>query len=132
MSAPFNKALEQFLQGGINMSSADIRVMLVLSTYTFDPTDEFISDLGAVDNGRSAALGSKTFTDGVFDAADSTLDATAGSASNALIIFVHTGNNATARLLWYIDSAVGLPFTPEAAQTCPIVWDNGANKIFKL
>lgn len=132
MSAPFNKALEQFLQAGINMSSGDIRVMLVLSSYTFDATDVFVADLGAVDNGRSAALGSKTFTDGVFDAADSTLDALASTASNALIIFVHTGSDATARVLWYIDSGVGIPFTPEAAQTCPIVWDNGANKIFKL
>lgn len=132
MSAVFPKAKEQYLQAGLNLSSLDIRVMLVLSSYTYDSTDEFVADLGAIDNGRSAALGSKTFTNGVFDAADSTLNATAGTASNALIVFVHTGNDATARLLAYIDNAVGLPFTPEAAQTCPIVWDNGANKIFAL
>jgi hypothetical protein len=106
--------------------------MLVLSTYTFDPTDTFIADLGAVDNGRSAALGSKAFPDGVFDAADTTITATAGSACNALIIFQHTGSDATARLLAYVDSAVGLPFTPEASQVCPVVWDNGANRIFAL
>jgi hypothetical protein len=68
----------------------------------------------------------------VFDAADSTLNATAGTASNALIVFIHTGSDATARLVAYIDNAVGLPFTPEAAQACPIVWDNGASKIFAL
>lgn len=106
--------------------------MLVLSSYTYDSTDEFVADLGAVDNGRSAALGSKTLTNGVFDAADSTLNATAGTASNALVLFIHTGSDATARLLAYIDSAVGLPFTPEASQTCPIVWDNGSNRIFAL
>lgn len=134
MSAIYPKAKEQLLQAGINMSSADIRVMLVRSTYTYDAADEFVADLGAVDNGRSAALGGKTFTDGVFDATDSTLNATAANASNALVLFVHTGNDATARLIAYIDDAsvVGLPFTPEAAQVCPIVWDSGASKIFAL
>lgn len=132
MSAVFPKAKEQLLQAGINMSSGDIRVMLVRSTYTYDSTDVFISDIGAVDNGRSAALGTKDFTNGVFDAADSSITATAANASNALIVFLHTGSDATARLIAYIDDAVGLPFTPEASQVCPIVWDNGANKIFAL
>lgn len=132
MSSVYPKAKEQLLQAGINMSSADIRAMLVRSTYTYDSTDEFVADLGAVDNGRTAALGSKTFTNGVFDAADTTLNATAANASNALVLFVHTGSDATARLIAYLDDAVGLPFTPEAGQACPIVWDSGANRIFAL
>ena len=132
MSAIFPKAKEQLLQAGINMSSDDIRAMLVLSSYTYDAADEFVADLGAVDNGRSVALGSKTFTNGIFDAADTSITATAGTPSNALIIFKHTGSDATARLIAYIDSAVGLPFTPEASQVCPVVFDNGANKIFAL
>lgn len=132
MSAPYNKALEQLAQAGVNLLTDDIRAMLVLSSYTYNATHVFVADLGAVDNGRSAALAGKSVTDGVFDATDSTLDALASVASNALVIFRHTGSDATARLLWYIDSGVGIPFTPEAAQTCPIVWDNGANKIFKI
>lgn len=131
-SAVFPKAKEQLLQAGLNLNSGDIRVMLVRSTYSYDAADEFVSDLGAVDNGRSAALAGKSFTNGVFDANDSTLNATAANASNALVLFLHTGNDATARLIAYLDDAVGLPFTPEASQTCPIVWDNGANKIFAL
>lgn len=131
-SAVFPKAKERALGAGLDLAGLDIRVMLVRSTYTYDSTDEFVSDLGSVDNGRSAALGSKTVTNGVFDAADSTLNAVAANASNALVIFIHTGSDATARLIAYLDDAVGLPFTPEAAQTCPIVWDNGANKIFAL
>ena len=101
--------------------------------YYWDTRGPFIfADLGAVDNGRTAALGSKDVTNGVHDAADSTLTALASAASNALIIYKHTGSDATARVIAYLDSAVGLPFTPEAAQACPIVWDNGANKIFAL
>jgi hypothetical protein len=132
MSQKFNKFGEQILQAGFNLLTDDIRAMLVLSAYTFDATDEFVSDLGAVDNGRTAALAGKSVTNGIFDANDSTLTATAGSPSNAIVLFRHTGVDATARLVWYIDVGVGIPFTPEAAQVCPIVWDNGADKIFKI
>lgn len=131
-SAIFPKAKERAEGAGLDLLNADVRVMLVRSTYTYDAADEFVSDLGAVDNGRSAALGSKSVTNGIFDAADSTLAATAANASNALVVFIHTGADATARLVAYIDDAVGLPFTPEASQACPLVWDNGASKIFAL
>lgn len=131
-SAVFPKAKEQFEQAGIILLTDDIRAMLVLSSYTYNAAHVFLADLGAVDNGRTAALGTKDVTNGVFDAADSTLTATAGTASNALIIFKHTGSDATARVIAYLDNAVGLPFTPEASQACPIVWDNGGNKIFAL
>ncbi len=111
----------------------DVRVMLVRSTYTFSNAHQFLSDLGANDNGRSAALASKTYTSGVFDAADTSLVATAAVASNALVFFQHTGNDATARLIAYVDTPTsGLPFTPSAGQTVNIAHDNGANKIFKL
>lgn len=116
----------------INWSTDDVRAMLVKSTYTFDDTDKFLSDLGAVDNGRSAALGSKTVTLGVCDAADTTITATAAVACNAIIVFRHTGADATARLIAYIDTATGLPATPAASGVVNVAWDNGANKIFKL
>lgn len=132
MSALFNPGREGFLDGSIDWDTDDIRAMLVLSTYTFDATDKFISDLGAVDNGRSAALGTKTVTDGVANAAGTSLTATAAAACNAVIVFKHTGSDATARLIAYINTATGLPFTPSAGQTVNITWDTGANKIFKL
>lgn len=132
-NALYDPGREGFLDGSIDWDTDDIRVMLVLSTYTFSAAHKFITDLGAVDNGRSAALGSKTVTNGVADAGDTSLTATAASASKALAIFKHTGADATARLIAYIDTPTsGLPFTPSASQTVDITWDNGANKIFKL
>jgi hypothetical protein len=128
----FDPGLEGILDETIKLNSNDIRAMLVKSTYTFDATDKFLADLGAVDNGRSVALGSKTFTNGVFDAADSSLAALAAAASNALVIFQHTGSDATARVIAYIDAATGLPMTPAVGQTVNLTWDNGANKIFKI
>lgn len=130
--ALFNPGREGFLDGSIDWDSGDIRVMLVLSTYTYDATDKFITDLGAVDNGRSAALGSKTVTDGVANAANTSLTAIAALACNALVLFQHTGSDATARLIAYIGEATGLPVTPAAGGTVNVAWDTGANKIFKL
>jgi hypothetical protein len=130
----FPKGREGILDETINMSSGDIRVMLVKSTYTYDDTDVYVSDMGAVDNGRSAALASKTFTSGVFDAADpAAFAATAAAATNAYILFKHTGSDATARLISYHDTLdSGLPFTPAAGQFVSLTFSAGANKIFKL
>jgi hypothetical protein len=131
-SVLYDPGREGILDDTIAMNAGDIRVMFVKSTYTFSAAHKFISDLGAVDNGRSAALASKTYTSGVFDAADSSLTATAAVACNALVIFLHTGADGTARLIAYIDTGTGLPMTPGAGQNIPITWDNTANKIFKL
>jgi len=132
-NALYDPGREGFLDGSIDWDTNDMRVMLVLSSYTFSATHKFISDLGAVDNGRSAALGTKTVTNGVANAAATSLTATAATASKALVIFQHTGSDATARLIAYIDAPTsGLPFTPSAGQTVNITWDSGSNKIFKL
>lgn len=126
----FNRAREDYLGGDLDWDLDDIRVMLVPSTYTFDATDVFVADLGVSDNGRSASLGSKTKTNGTADAADTSLTATAAVACNALIVFVHTGSDATAQLICRIGSATGLPFTPAASQNVPITWN--ASGIFTL
>ena len=132
-NALYDSGREGFLDGTINWSSGDIRCMLVLSTYTFSAANKFISDLGAVDNGRSATFASKTVTAGVADAADTTITATAASACKAIVFFQHTGSDATARLIAYDDTvASGLPMTPSVSQVLNIVFDNGSNKIFKL
>lgn len=132
-NALYDKGREGFLDGSIDWDTDDIRVMLVKSAYTFSAAHQFVSDVSAQDNGRSVALGTKTVTSGVADAADTTLTATAAAACASLVIFKHTGVDATARLIAYIDApSAGLPFTPSAGQTVNIAWDNGINKIFKL
>jgi hypothetical protein len=132
-NALYDKGREGILDRTIDMTG-DVRVMLVESTYVFSASHDFLNDITAGnDNGRSAALASLTYTSGVFDAADTTITATAAVACSALVIFQHTGSDATARLIAYIDTPTsGLPFTPSASQVVPITWDNGANKIFKL
>ena len=132
-NALFDSGREGHLDGTIIESSGDIRVMLVKSTYAFSATHKFLADLGVVDNGRSASLASKTVTAGVFNAASTSITATAAVACGSLVIFQHTGSDATARVIAYIDTpASGLPMTPAASQVLTVNWDTGANKIFKL
>jgi hypothetical protein len=109
------------------LNAADVRVALMKSTYAYNAAHDFMDDVVANENGRSGALGSKTFTDGVFDAADTTITATAAAECNAIIVFLHTGSDATARILAYIDFAA---FTPSAAQVCNAPFN--ASGIFAL
>lgn len=113
-------------------SDADIRVMLVKDTYTFADSDEFVDDISSHENGRSAALTSLTYTDGIADAADITLTATSAVACDALVLYGYDSDDSAAPLLGYVDTATGLPMTPGAGATISIVWASTANKIFKL
>lgn len=129
----YDSGREGFLDGSIDWDTDDIRACLVLSTYTFSAAHTVMSSITSYDNGRSASLASKTATAGVADAADTTITATAASACKAIVIFKHTGSDATARLIAYIDTpSSGLPFTPSVSQVVSVAWDNGTNRIFKL
>lgn len=111
--AVYDKFKEQILQAGIDLSTVDVRCALIDATdYTFSQTHEFLSDVPAASREEaSGAMTSKTFTNGNFDAANVTFSATAGDACDAVLFYVHTGVDATARLICYIDSLSGLPVT---------------------
>jgi hypothetical protein len=140
-SALFDPGREGFLDGSIDYDTASIKVALVRG-YTFTASHKFVSDVtgaGGTLVATSGALGSKTVTNGVADAADVTFIAvTAGAAIPALIVFQSSANTGGAdvattaqRLIAYIDTATGLPVTPNG-QNITISWDNGSNRIYKL
>jgi hypothetical protein len=54
-----------------------------------------------------------------------------GASVEAIAIYQDTGNEATSRLIAYIDTATGLPVTPNGGDI-NLNWDTGVNKIFKL
>lgn len=80
---------------------------------------------------RTANLGTKTVTLGVADAAATTFTAVSGAVSGALVIYKDSGADATSPLIAYIDTATGLPVTPNGGDI-NVAWNTGANKIFKL
>lgn len=112
--------------------SADtVKMLLVTSGYTYSAAHEFISDIGANIVARSPALGSKTYTGGTLDAADTTVTSVSGSAVTQLILAFDNGNDATSRLIAKIDSYTGLPLTPSGADV-PIIFPNDSNKIMTI
>lgn len=132
-NALYDKGREGFLDGSIDWDTDDIRCMLVKTGYTFSAAHDFLDDVsGSYDNGRTAALGTKTVVSGVAGAANTSLVATSAVACNALVLYKYNASDASARLISYINVATGLPFTPAASQTVNIAWDTGANLIFKL
>lgn len=134
MSALYDGGREGFLDGSIDWDTDDIREILVdTGAYTVNlATHRTLADIPAGARiAVSGALGSKTVTAGVADAADITCTGVTGVSIEAVVLYKHTGAES-ARLIAYIDTATsGLPVTPNSGDITT-QWDNGANKIFKL
>jgi hypothetical protein len=123
---------QAILTGGANtnMSATNVRVALVdTGTYTYNAAHEFLTSLtGTV--GTAQLIGTKTFTNGVFDGDNVTYTAVSGASVEALVIYIDTGTAGTSRLVAYIDTGVtGLPLTPNGGDVT-ITWN--ASGIFAL
>ena len=127
----FPKGKKKILDADIDLLVDTIKAVMVPSSYSYDSTDEFLSDLGTT-LGTAQTLASKTTTDGVFDAADITFPTvTGGSTAKAVVLYKDTGSAATSPVIDYIDTITGFPATTNGGNMA-IVWDNGAYKIFSL
>ena len=114
-SGLFNPARQAFGRGEIDWEDADVRALLVVPAYTFDPDDAFVADLVAHElsaanyarvqvTGRQVGPSAPTYF-----LADAPLFPNLGTVGEATIgmgiLFVHTGNDATARLVCACDVA---------------------------
>lgn len=131
-NAIYPKYKEAILQSAANsnMSSGTVKVALIdTGTYTYSAAHEFYSSVTGV-VGTPVTLASKTFTNGVFDAADASFTAVSGATAEALLIFIDTGTAGTSRLIAFIDTGVtGLPVTPNSGDI-NVTWN--ASGIFAL
>lgn len=133
-NALYDRGREKFLRGEIAWQTDSIKLVLVdLADYTLSiSTHEFLSDIpSGARVATTAALGSKTTTNGVADAADPVFTAATGDQSEAIVIYKDTGTPATSPLIAFIDTATGLPVLPNTGDIS-VIFDSGANKIFKL
>jgi len=123
---------ESFLKGEISWSGDNIKAVLIDSaSYTPDTAvDQFFDDISGV-VATSGNLASKTTTDGIADAADVTFSSVTGNQSEFIVVYQDTGTPSTSRLIALVDTATGLPVTPNGGDIT-VQWDTGANKIFKL
>jgi len=133
-SALYAKAKKAFLDKDIDLLDDDIKVVLVDSAdYTLDlAAHDFLDDIPAGARvGTSGNLASKSTTGGVFDAADITITSVTGDQFEYIVIYRDSGNAATSQLICCIDTATGIPCTPNGGDIT-ITWDDGASKIFAL
>jgi hypothetical protein len=132
----YGRAKESLLKGEISVTTNAIRLLLIDGNQYIPSqnSDQFVSDVpvGAVRD-RSGNLQNITTTLGVFDADDITLTEYNGQSFTAVIGYQQGSNDASSRLIFYVDTATGLPFTGSSS-TSPVTifWDNGINKIISL
>lgn len=132
----YDKAREKFLNGEISWTSNDIKVMLVSNAYT--PSQNSDESLANIPSGAriksSSNLTNKTSLNGVAGAADVVLtDMPNNVTVNAFVLYKDTNSNeASKSLIAYIDTAAGALPTTTTTSEFKIIWNTGANKIFKL
>ena len=130
----YDFARQRFLEAQINWMTDTVKVILV-DTGAYTPQTaihQYLSDIPT--SARIAGpvtLTSKATTGGAADAADCTFVSVTGNSIEAIIIYADTGVEATSPLIAYIDTATGLPITPNGGDII-VTWDNGKNKIFKV
>jgi hypothetical protein len=135
-NALYPKWKEARLQGTANAAldgsgtTGVYAVLVDLGTYTYSAAHEFYSSLSGL-VGTEQELTTKTYVNGLFDAADSVVPSVSGATVEAIVIFIkNAGANTTWRLVGFIDTGVtGLPVTPNGGNI-NIGWN--ASGIFQL
>ena len=132
----YDVSRKQFLEAGINWLTNDIKCMLVAGS---NYTPNFSAHLYLSDIPTSARvtpgvlLTGKSTTGGAADANDVTFSAVSSSSPvvTAVVLYVDSGTESTSVLIAWLDTATGLPITPNGGDII-VTWDNGVNKIFRL
>lgn len=132
-NALYGKGRDKFLNGDIDFAADTIKAVLVdTAGYSVAiDTDEFLDAIPGGNRISTATLASKSSALGVADAADTAFTSVTGATVEAIVLYKDTGDAATSPLIAYIDTATGLPLTPNGGDVT-VTWDNGANKILKL
>lgn len=127
----------QALSDGNSIAWATDTIRAVLVDYaSYTPnvaTDSFLSDIPSGARASiSGPLTGKTNGAGVFICDPFTFGAVpSGGALEAVVIYKDTGTPSTSRLIALIDTASGLPVTPNDTDII-CTPDTGANKLFKI
>lgn len=133
-NALYDTGRAAFLNAGVNWTADNIKGVLVDSgAYTVNlATHAFLSDIpSGARISLSPNLAGKGSTAGVASASNLTFLAVTGASCEAVALYKDTGTLTTSQLICYIDTATGLPVTPNGGDIT-VAWDTGTNKIFKL
>jgi phage tail sheath gpL-like len=110
----YPKAKEGFLGGDIDLEVDNIVAVLVdTAAYSYNASHVFLSEIPIGDRiATSNNLSTKSILNGVFNSDDLVYPSVTGDVSEALVLVQDSGDAATSRLVAYIDTATGLPVTP--------------------
>ena len=135
-NALYDKGREFCLEGAIAWLTANIIVVSIDETDDMPDLalDDFLDDiLAGAREFTSGNLASKTSTDGVADAADlaPAFTGATGDEFESITLVRDSGAAATSELIGNLDTATGLPLTPDGGNI-DITWSSSGDRIFKL
>lgn len=109
-------ALDGFLTAQINMTTADLRWILIdTADYAFSSSHQFLTSVPvAARVSTSATVTGVTVSNGVYDQGNFLFPIVVGDPSEAMVLYSHTGADATSRLICYVDTVPGLPVVPNS------------------
>lgn len=131
-NALYTLGREGFLDGSIDYDTDNIKIALIDEaddTIDLSLDNDWADRAAAARVATSGNLASKTVTGGTADAADVTFSTVTGDQSESIDMFQDTGVEATSRLICNIDTATGLPVTPNGGDIT-VQWN--ASGIFTL
>ncbi len=96
---------------------------------SYSAAHDYYNDISPGVVGTPVEITSPTFTSGVLDGANITWSSVTGAQSEAVVVYLDTGNVATSPLICFVDSGTGLPITPDG-NNIAVTW-NGSG-IFAL
>jgi len=136
-NALYDLGRQNILEGQIAWLTDNIKVLSIDETDDLPNlvTDEFVDPdiLAAAREFNSGNFASKTSTLGTADAADlvPAFTGATGDQFESITVYHDTGVNTTSELIANIDTATGLPLTPDGGNI-DITWSSGADRIFTL
>lgn len=135
-NALYDLGRQKFLEGAIAWLTDNIKVCSVDEDDDTPnlATDEFLDDIASgAREFTSGNLASKSSTGGTADAADLSpaFTSASGDQFESITIYVDSGVAGTSELICNIDTATGLPLTPDGGNI-DITWSSGSDKIFTL
>lgn len=113
--------------GSVNFTTADIRAVLVKSSFAFDATDEFLSDVGAGNEIQRLTAAMSGFASAVNAANRARLDADdwtfatvpGGDTVGAVVLYLYDASDSAARLWAWLDESADLPLATDGTDvTC--------------
>lgn len=132
----YKKAKESLLNGEFNLSSNNLKVLLIdKSLYTpNEDSDRYVSDVPAnAIKKRSNNMTNVVNSLGVLDADNISMDDYNGQYFDGIVLYQSGTSDSNSKLIFFIDTSSGLPFAGSNTNTpVTIIWSDSNTKILSI